>query len=83
MSDDATPDLSSLLFTRAPLALSRTQRLVSTWLPPPTAEELAERTKSTETQREEDETFMPSTELYITPRCTAWGRPCESTRRVG
>ncbi|KAL8792860.1 MAG: hypothetical protein Q9195_004590 [Heterodermia aff. obscurata] len=63
MSDDATPDLSSLLFTRAPLALSRTQRLVSTWLPPPTAEELAERTESTEMQREEDETFRPSSEL--------------------
>ena len=63
MSNDATSSLSSLLFTRAPLALSRTQRLVSTWLPPPAAEELARSTESTESQREDDETLMPSSEL--------------------
>ena len=63
MSRDATPDLSSLLFTRAPLALSRTQRLVTTWLPPPTAEDLARSAQSSETQREEDEIFKPTSEL--------------------
>ena len=62
MSRDATTDLASLLFTRAPLALSRTQRLVTTWLPPPTAEDLASG-QSSETQPEQDEIFKPTSEL--------------------
>ena len=60
MSNDATPDLSSLLFTRASLALARTERLVQTWLPPPTPEELARKANAQEQDRN---LFAPEPEL--------------------
>lgn len=58
-----TTDLSSLLFARAALSLSRTQRLVSSWLPPPTEAETKAAKASSDVEKEEDGVFAPSSEL--------------------
>ncbi|KAJ9229713.1 hypothetical protein C8Q69DRAFT_322707 [Paecilomyces variotii] len=49
---------ADVIFNRANIALARSQRLVASWLPPKSDEELAQQTKSEEElQREEDEIF--------------------------
>lgn len=49
---------SDIILNRANVALSRSQRLVSSWLPAQTDEELASSSKTDEElQREEDEIF--------------------------
>lgn len=54
-----------IIFNRANVALARSQRLVASWLPPKTDEELANSNKTEEElQREEDELFKPVPEKY-------------------
>ncbi|KAL1988514.1 hypothetical protein VTN96DRAFT_8909 [Rasamsonia emersonii] len=51
---------ADIIFNRANVALARSQRLVASWLPPKTDEELANSNKTEEElQREEDELFTP------------------------
>lgn len=56
---------ADIIFNRANVALARSQRLVASWLPPKTDEELANSNKTEEElQREEDELFTPVPEKY-------------------
>lgn len=48
---------SDVILNRANVALSRSQRLVASWLPQQTTEELANPKTDEELQREEDEIF--------------------------
>ncbi|EEQ85445.1 hypothetical protein RJZ56_006880 [Blastomyces dermatitidis] len=50
---------ADIVFNRANVALARSQRLVASWLPPKTAEEIANTKTEEELQREEDEIFTP------------------------
>ncbi|KAL1963283.1 hypothetical protein VTN77DRAFT_8506 [Rasamsonia byssochlamydoides] len=50
---------ADIIFNRANVALARSQRLVASWLPPKTPEELANSKSEEELQREEDELFTP------------------------
>ncbi|EEH44029.1 uncharacterized protein PADG_00318 [Paracoccidioides brasiliensis Pb18] len=50
---------ADVIFNRANLALARSQRLIASWLPPKTAEEIANTKSEEELQREEDEIFTP------------------------
>ncbi|KAL1865988.1 hypothetical protein Plec18167_009238 [Paecilomyces lecythidis] len=53
-----TSNEADVIFNRANIALARSQRLVASWLPPKSDEDLAEQSKSEEElQREEDEIF--------------------------
>ena len=56
-------DLSSLLFAQAALSLSRTRRLVSSWLPPMTEAELRAAHAPSDLDKEDGGVFMPSNEL--------------------
>jgi len=56
-------DLPSLLFAQAALSLSRTQRLVSSWLPPPTEAELKAARAPSDHEKEDDGIFTASNEL--------------------
>lgn len=48
---------SDIILNRANVALSRSQRLVSSWLPQQTSDELAHVKTDEELQKEEDEIF--------------------------
>ncbi|KLJ08911.1 hypothetical protein EMPG_15659 [Blastomyces silverae] len=50
---------ADIVFNRANVALARSQRLIASWLPPKTAEEVAHAKTEEELQREEDEIFTP------------------------
>lgn len=58
---------ADIIFNRAALALAKSQRLISSWLPPPTAAETASAKTAEEIEREEQEMFTPLPELYV--RC--------------
>jgi hypothetical protein len=66
---------SDVILNRANVALSRSQRLVASWLPQQTNEELANTKTDEELQREEDEIFtavpetLVSIEQYPLPLC--------------
>lgn len=48
---------SDIILNRASVALARSQRLVASWLPEKTPDELANAKSEEELQREEDEIF--------------------------
>ncbi|EAS29801.3 uncharacterized protein CIMG_08547 [Coccidioides immitis RS] len=50
---------ADVIFNRASVALARSQRLIASWLPPKTQEEIAHEKTEEELQREEDEIFTP------------------------
>ncbi|KAG5302039.1 DUF3245 superfamily domain-containing protein [Histoplasma ohiense] len=50
---------ADIVFNRANVALARSQRLIASWLPPKTAEEIANTKTEEELLREEDEIFTP------------------------
>ncbi|OJD13247.1 hypothetical protein AJ78_06269 [Emergomyces pasteurianus Ep9510] len=50
---------ADIVFNRANVALARSQRLIASWLPPKTDEEIANTKTEEELQREEDEIFTP------------------------
>lgn len=58
-----TQSEADVIFNRANVALARSQRLIQSWLPPRTAEEIANTKSEEELQREEDEMFKPAPEL--------------------
>ena len=56
------------IFNKVNVALSRSQRLIASWLPPKTADEIANAKSEEELHREEDEMFVPLPEKYTLPR---------------
>ncbi|PGG95768.1 hypothetical protein GX51_08121 [Blastomyces parvus] len=68
---------ADIVFNRANVALARSQRLIASWLPPPTAEELAHAKTEEELQREEDEIFTP------VPEKLGLGAPLPKTQQDG
>lgn len=56
---------AEIIFNRANVALARSQRLIASWLPPKTQDELANEKTEEELQREEDEIFTAVPEKYV------------------
>lgn len=56
---------TDIILNKANVALARSQRLVASWLPPPTDEEKARVKTEEELQREEDEIFTAVPETYV------------------
>ena len=54
---------ADLIFARANVALAKSQRLIASWLPPRTEEELRNAKTAEEIEREEEEIFKPMPEL--------------------
>lgn len=54
---------TDVIFNKANVALARSQRLIASWLPPRTADEIAN-AKLEDLHREEDEIFTPAPEKY-------------------
>ncbi|MCJ1429100.1 hypothetical protein MMC29_007013 [Sticta canariensis] len=57
------PSEADIIFNRALVALAESQRLVASWLPPPTVSELANAKSEEDLEREEQELFTPEPEL--------------------
>lgn len=60
----SNPSDADIIFTKATIALARSQRLISSWLPPRTADELANAKTDEDMEREEQEMFTPVPERY-------------------
>ena len=54
---------ADIIFNKANVALAKSQRLIASWLPPRTAEELANAKSEEEIEKEEEEMFAPVPEL--------------------
>lgn len=54
---------ADIIFSRASVALAKSQRLIASWLPPPTPSELAAAKSEEEIEREEREMFTAAPEL--------------------
>lgn len=54
---------ADIIFNRASVALSRSQRLIASWLPPQNPSELANAKSEEEVDKEEEEIFKPEPEL--------------------
>jgi hypothetical protein len=61
----AVPSEADVIFNRASVALAKSQRLIASWLPPKTPEELASTKTEEELEREEKAIFAPVPELYV------------------
>lgn len=59
------PSEADIIFNRANVALAKSQRLVASWLPPRTEEEIKNAKTEEEIEREEQELFTPVPELYV------------------
>jgi hypothetical protein len=59
------PSEADIIFNRANVALAKNQRLVASWLPPPTTDELAGAKSQEELDKEEAEMFAPVPELSV------------------
>lgn len=59
------PTEADIIFNRVNVALARNQRLIASWLPPPTAEELAAEQEQGKGIAPNDELFKPVPELYV------------------
>ena len=59
----ATTSEADIVFNKANIALAKSQRLIASWLPPRTAEELANAKSEEEIEKEEQEIFAPMPEL--------------------
>lgn len=59
------PSEADILFNRANVALAKSQRLVASWLPPLTQEEIKNARTEEEIEKEEQELFTPVPELYV------------------
>lgn len=64
MPAPTTPSDGDVIFNRASVALARSQRLVASWLSPPTAEESAQSKSEEQLEKEDQDTFTPVPELY-------------------
>ncbi|MCJ1243302.1 hypothetical protein MMC30_000499 [Trapelia coarctata] len=58
---------ADIIFNRANVALAKSQRLIASWLPPRTEEELRNAKTEEEIEREEAELFAPVPELLALP----------------
>ena len=56
---------ADIIFNRASVALAKTQRLISTWLPPLTEEELRSAKTEEELETEEKEMFTAVPEVFV------------------
>jgi hypothetical protein len=61
----ATMAEQDITFNKVNLALARSQRLLESWLPPPSESELASAKTDAELEAEEAETFKPMPDLYV------------------
>lgn len=61
----STSSEADVVCNRASVALAKSQRLIASWLPPPTASELASAKFQAEIEKEEQELFTPAPELYV------------------
>lgn len=59
------PSEADIIFNRANVALAKSQRLVASWLPPRTEEEMRTAKTDEEIGKEEQELFTPVPELYV------------------
>lgn len=59
------PSEADIIFNRANVALAKSQRLVASWLPPRTEDEIKNAKTEEETEKEEQELFTPMPELYV------------------
>ncbi|KAL8739647.1 MAG: hypothetical protein Q9190_007570 [Brigantiaea leucoxantha] len=57
------PSEADIIFNRANVALAKSQRLVASWLPPRTEEEIKNTKSEEEIEREEQEMFTPVPEV--------------------
>lgn len=57
------PSEADIIFNRANVALARSQRLIESWLPPKTADEMASAKTEEELQKEDEALFKPTPEL--------------------
>lgn len=64
-NDDLPKEDPETIFARANLALARSQRLVASWLPSPTADELANEPSEEELQKQEEDIFVAVPEKYV------------------
>jgi hypothetical protein len=58
---DTTPSEADIVFNRANVALARSQRLIQSWLPPKTAEDVVHEQHSTQDLLKEDEQVFKAT----------------------
>ncbi|KAF2843709.1 hypothetical protein M501DRAFT_1013047 [Patellaria atrata CBS 101060] len=58
-----TPSEADIVFNRANIVLARSQKIITSWLPPPTEEELANAKSQEELDREDKEMFAAVPEL--------------------
>ncbi|MCJ1281255.1 hypothetical protein MMC26_000573 [Xylographa opegraphella] len=58
-----TANEADIIFNRANVALAKSQRLIASWLPPRTEEELRNAKSEAEVERDEQEMFAPVPEL--------------------
>jgi hypothetical protein len=65
MPKEKEPSEADIVFNRANIALAKHQRLVASWLPPPSAEELAKSKTQDELEKEEEDMFAPVPELSV------------------
>lgn len=59
------PSEADIILNRANVALAKSQRLVASWLPPRTEEEVKNAITEEEMEKEEQEMFTPVPELYV------------------
>ena len=60
-----TASEGDVIFSRASVALAKSQRLIASWLPPPTHSELAAAKTEEHIENEERKMFAPVPELYV------------------
>jgi hypothetical protein len=63
MAPKSEPSEADIVFNRAQVAHAKMQRLVASWLPQRTAEELANSKTQEELDKEDEELFKPIPEL--------------------
>ena len=56
-----------VLLNRINIALAKSQRQIASWLPPRKEEELASLTTEEDIEKEEQEMFIPTPEVYVGP----------------
>jgi hypothetical protein len=59
------PTEADIVFNRANVALAKSQRLIASWLPPRTSEELANAKTQEELEKEDADLFAPVPELLV------------------
>lgn len=62
------PSEADIIFNRANVALAKSQRLVASWLPPRTDEEVKNSKTEAQIEEEEQELFTPVPEVYVCDR---------------